>query len=352
MTDTNNYTLGMLAEHIGAQLQGDARAEIYGLQTLQSAKSGQLSFLANPSYQRYLEGTEATAVILHPDMASAFGGHKLVVSNPYLAYAKLSKLFDKQQAVTAGVHPTAVIDDSAQLGIGVSIGPNACIGRDVCLGAGVVVGANSSVGAGTVIGARSRLYANVSIYHGVSIGDDVTLHSGCVIGADGFGNAHEVVDGEFRWVKIHQLGGVRIGDRVEVGAGATIDRGALDDTVIEDGVILDNHVMIGHNVKVGRNTAMAAKSGIAGSTEVGENCIIAGGVGIDGHLKIAGGTKFTAMMLVTKSITEADSYSSGTGMQRTKIWRKNAVRFSQLDKIVGRISLLEKTIAKLLPKGE
>jgi len=352
MTDTNNYTLGELAEHLGAQLEGDASTEIIGLHTLSSAKAGQLSFLANPNYQRFLEETEAAAVILHPDMAPLFSGPKLLVNDPYLAYAKLSKLFDGQRDLVAGIHPTAVVDDSAQLGLGVSIGPNACIGQGVCLGDGVMIGANSSVGANTVIGARSRLYANVSVYHGVIIGDEVTLHSGSVIGADGFGNAHELVDGQFRWVKIHQLGGVRIGNCVEVGAATTIDRGALDDTIIEDGVIIDNHVMIAHNVKVGRNTAMAGKSSIAGSTEVGAHCIIAGGVGIAGHLKIADGTKFTAMTLVTKSITEADSYSSGTGMQRTKLWRKNAVRFGQLDKVVGRLSLLEKAMAKLLPKGE
>jgi len=352
MTYTNNYTLAELAEHIGAQLQGDADTEINGLHTLQDAKAGQLSFLANPSYQRYLETTEATAVILHPDMAPAFGGNKLVIDDPYLAYAKLSKLFDSAPDGMGGIHPSAVVDESAQLGEGVSIGPNAFVERDVRLGDGVVIGANSCVGAESVIGQRTRLFSNVSVYHGVTIGDDVRLHSGSVIGADGFGNAHEVVDGQFSWVKIHQLGGVRIGNRVEVGACTTIDRGALGDTIIEDGVILDNYVMIGHNVKVGRNTAMAARSGIAGSTEVGERCIIAGGVGIAGHLSIVADTTITAMSIVTKSIKEAGSYSSGTGTQPTASWRKNAVRYSQLDKLVGRLSKLEKTMVKLLPKDK
>ena len=351
MTDKMTYTLAELAERLDAQLQGDGSICIHGLQTLQRAQTGQLGFLANPSYKKHLATTKAAAVILHPDMAEYYSGNKLLAANPYLAYAKLSQLFDSAGGMAAGVHPTAVVEPSATLGKGVCIGANAYIGPDVSLADGVLIGANSTVGANTVIGARSRLHANVSVYHGVSIGEDVILHSTCVIGADGFGNAHEVVDGEFSWVKIHQLGGVRIGNRVEIGASTTIDRGALDDTVIEDGAIIDNHVMIGHNVKVGRNTAMAGTSSIAGSTEIGANCIIAGGVGIAGHLKIADGTHFSATTLVTKSITEAGSYSSGTVMQPTKDWRRNVVRFGQLDKLAVRLISLEKAFSKLTSKN-
>ena len=206
------------------------------------------------------------------------------------------------------------------------------------MGDNVVIGAGCAIGNDTVIGSATRLYANVTLYHGVTIGSETILHSGCVIGADGFGFA-PTSDG---WVKIHQLGGVIIGDRVEIGACSTVDRGALDDTVIADGVIIDNQVQIAHNVRVGENTAIAGCTGIAGSTVIGRNCTIAGAVCIAGHLTIADGVHISAVTFINKSISEAGSYSSGTLAAPTSVWKRNAIRFGQLDRMASRLTAVEK----------
>lgn len=333
-----HYRLQDLASFLGADLVGDPDCEISGLNTLQDATAGQLAFLANPVYQKYLASTKASAVIIHPKQADAYSGNKLIIGNPYLAYAKLTERFAPQLAQDTGVHATASIDPSAQVAADAIIGANAIIDAGAQIGAGVVIGAGSYVGTDSVIGEGTRLYANVSVYHGVSIGKNGIFHSGSVIGADGFGFA----PGEQGWVKIHQLGGVVIGDNVEVGAGTTIDRGALDDTVIGRGVILDNQVQIAHNVRLGENTAIAGCVAVAGSTHIGKNCTIGGKAGIIGHLQIADNVHVTAMSLVTKSITESGSYSSGTGIDKTEKWRKNAARFAQLDKLARRLAKLEK----------
>ncbi|BFM15289.1 UDP-3-O-(3-hydroxymyristoyl)glucosamine N-acyltransferase [Maricurvus nonylphenolicus] len=333
-----HYRLQDLASFLDADLVGDPECEISGLNTLQDATIGQLAFLANPVYQKYLATTKASAVIIHPKQADAYSGNKLIIGNPYLAYARLTERFAPQLAQDAGVHATASVDPSAEIAANAVIGANAVVDAGAHIGAGVVVGAGSYVGADSIIGEGTRLYANVSVYHGVSIGKNGIFHSGSVIGADGFGFAPS----DQGWVKIHQLGGVVIGDNVEVGAGTTIDRGALDDTVIADGVILDNQVQIAHNVRLGENTAIAGCVAVAGSTHIGKNCTIGGKAGIIGHLQITDNVHVTAMSLVTKSITESGSYSSGTGVDKTEKWRKNAARFAQLDKLARRLAKLEK----------
>lgn len=196
------------------------------------------------------------------------------------------------------------------------------------------------VGANSNVGARTRICANATIYHGISIGADCVFHSGCVIGADGFGFSPSPEG----WVKIHQLGGVIIGNKVEIGANTTIDRGALDDTFIDDGVIIDNLVQIGHNVRLGKNTAIAAHTAIAGSTQIGNNCTIAGAVAIAGHLTLADKVHITGMSMVSSSISEAGSYSSGVPLGPTKEWRKNAARFRQLDNLANRIIKLARRV--------
>ncbi len=265
-------------------------------------------------------------------------GNKLIVDNPYLSYALLTALFDPAPSVAVGVHESAVIDASAELGSDVCIGANVTIGAGVSIASGTQIGSGCQIGDHCQIGENSCLQANVTLYHGVSVGNRVTLHSGCVIGADGFGFAPSA-DG---WVKIHQIGGVVIGDDVEIGACTTVDRGALDDTVIGRGVIIDNQVQIAHNVQIGENTAIAGCTGIAGSTQIGRNCTIAGAVSIVGHLTIADGVHISVNTLVNKSITQAGSYSSGTVASATKVWRRNAVRFGQLDQMAQRLSELEK----------
>ena len=334
------YSLADLAQHIEAELVGDPDYQITTFASLQNAGAEHISFVASPAYHKYLSSTKAGALILHPDQRNDYAGNKLLIANPYLGYARLTALFDQSRTVQQGIHPTAVIADSAVIGRRVTIGPNVVIGAGASLGEGVVLGAGVVIGEDTQIGRDTRLMANVTVYHGITIGAECIIHSGAVIGADGFGFAPNGKD----WVKIHQLGSVIIGNRVEIGACSTIDRGALGNTILADGVIIDNLVHIAHNVQIGKNTAMAATSAIAGSTIVGENCTFSGGVGVVGHINIADNSHFTGMTMVSASISEPGSYSSGTPMAATKDWRKNAVRFRQLDSIATRLSRLEKTM--------
>lgn len=334
---TPTYTLAELATWLGADFEGDGNCPLTGLATLQSARAGQLSFIANPIYRKYLDQTRASAVIIRPDLAEAYAGNKLLAENPYEAYARLTERFSDRPEVPEGCHPSAVIDEGCQLAPDVRIGPHVTLGRDVVLAQGVEIGAGVSIGDGCYLGAGTRVCPRAVLYHGVRVGARCLIHSGAVIGADGFGFAPTASG----WLKIHQLGGVVIGDDVEIGAGTTVDRGALDDTRIDNGVKIDNQVQIAHNVQIGRNTAIAGQAGIAGSTAVGENCTIAGGVGIVGHLTIADGVHITAMSLVTNSLQEAGSYSSGTPLTPTREWRRNAVRFKQLNEMAMRLKKLD-----------
>ena len=333
-----SHTLGALAEFLSAELVGDETCLISGIATLAEAQSSQLSFLANNHYLKFLTTTQAGAVILHPDVAADFHGNKLLHPKPYLAYAKLTALFADKPRVAEGVHPSAVVSDRADIHADASIGPHCVVEAGASIAAGAQLGAGSFVGENSQIGQNTVLCANVSIYHGVTVGAECLIHSQVVIGSDGFGFAP---DGK-GWVKIHQLGGVVIGDRVELGAGTTVDRGALDDTCLSDGVIVDNQVQIAHNVRIGANTAIAAGCAIAGSAIIGSGCTIAGMVGIVGHLTIVDGVHVTAKTLVTKSISKAGSYSSGTPMDESANWRKNAVRYGQLNTLAARVKSLEK----------
>ncbi|RUR39555.1 UDP-3-O-(3-hydroxymyristoyl)glucosamine N-acyltransferase [Vreelandella populi] len=335
----NHLTLADIARHLGVTFEGDAEQPIRGLATLKEAKPDQVAFLANRAYLKDLATTQAAAVLLHPEHGKHCPVPRLETNNPYLGYAKLSQLFDPLPARDKpGIHPTAVVADNVALGKDVSIQAHAVVEEGVTLGDYVVVGAGSVVGADSVIGERTRLHANVTVCHGVVIGKRVILQSGCVIGGDGFGFAH---DGE-GWHKIAQLGGVVLGDDVEVGSCSSIDRGALGDTVIGDDVKIDSQVQIAHNVTIGAHSALAGCVGIAGSTKVGKHCMLGGGVGLSGHLTICDGVQVTGMSLVTNSIHKPGVYSSGTGAMGNTQWRKNAVRFKQLDDIAKRLSRLEK----------
>ena len=230
----------------------------------------------------------------------------------------------------ADVHPTA------------SIGPFVAIESGVVIGAGSSIGSHSSIGEGSQIGEGCQIAASVQIYHGVRIGDRVVLHSGVVIGSDGFGFAND----KGVWVKIPQIGGVEIGDDVEIGANTTVDRGALENTVIGNGVKMDNQIQVAHNVQIGDHTAIAGCVGIAGSAKIGRYCGIGGGAGILGHLEITDGVQVTAMSLVTKSIKDPGIYSSGTSVEPSKLWHKNYARFRQLDEMARRIKALEQRLEK------
>ncbi|QQD24633.1 UDP-3-O-(3-hydroxymyristoyl)glucosamine N-acyltransferase [Venatoribacter cucullus] len=332
-------SLGELAQHLGAELRGDAGIMIRGVATLQDAGAGMVSFLANPSYRSQLAGSAASAVIVAADVADEAPCATLVVKNPYLSFALVTQLFDNRPQPRAGIHASAVIAASARLGNNVSIGPNVVIGEHCELGDGCEIGANTVISDHCVLGAGCILRANVTLYHDVVLGERVQIHSGTVIGADGFGFAPD----KGRWHKIAQLGGVRIGNDVEIGANTCIDRGALGNTEIGDNVILDNLIQIAHNVKVGDGTAMAACTGIAGSTSIGKHCTLGGNAGVAGHLDIADGVHIAGKALISKSITEAGAYSSATPQMPMQEWRRNAVRFRQLDDMAKRLQKLEKS---------
>lgn len=332
------YTLAELAEHLGVSFAGDPDCRLHNLATLQGAREGHLSFIANPAYKKHLETTRASAVIIAPALADAFSGNKLLADNPYVAYARLTVLFDQRSVPVSGVHESAVVGPDCEIAADASVGPLAILGANVHIGAGAIIGAGASIGDGCVIGPGTRIEAKAVLYHNVRIGANGVIHSGAIIGADGFGFAPQSEG----WLKIHQLGGVVMGDNVEIGACTTVDRGALDDTWIGDGVKIDNLVQIAHNCRIGKNTAIAGQSGIAGSTTVGENCTLAGQVGVVGHVTLADNVHITGMSLVSGSITEPGSYSSPTPLSPTKEWRKNAVRFRQLNELANRVKRLEK----------
>lgn len=341
------FTLAQLAERLGATWRGAADKAISGLATLQEAGPDQLSFLANPQYRKYLPGCRAGAVLLTAADAEHYSGDALVVANPYLAYAQLSHLFDRKPQAVAGVHASAWVADDAQVDASASIGAYAVIEAGAQIAAGVTIGAHCVIGARSVVGEGGWLAPRVTLYHDVRIGKRVVIQSGAVIGGEGFGFANE----KGVWQKIAQIGGVVIGDDVEIGANTTIDRGALADTLIGNGVKLDNQIMIAHNVQIGDNTAMAGCAGISGSTKIGKNCMIAGGVGMVGHIEVCDGVFVTGMTMVTRSITEPGSYSSGTAMQPAGEWRKSAARIRQLDDMARRLQQLEKQLAAVTSSG-
>ena len=330
-------TLGELAHHIGAELNGDAGIEITGVQTLMNAQVGQVSFLANATYRSQLADTKASAVIVSQDVAADAPTATLVMANPYLGFALATQLFDNRIKPSGKIHTSASIADTAKIGANVTIGANAVIGEHCIIGDNCEIGAGTVIDGHSILGKNCILRANVTLYHDVVLGENVQVHSGTVIGGDGFGFAPD----KGKWHKIAQLGGVRIGDNVEIGSNSCIDRGALGNTIIESNVILDNLVQIGHNVKIGEGSAIAGSSGIAGSTVVGKNCIIGGAVGIAGHLNITDGVHLTGMSMITNSISEPGVYSSGIPSMPSKEWRRSAVRFKQLDSIVKRLKALE-----------
>ena len=347
MADTC-LTLSQLAEALGARLVGDGSRRITGLATLADAGPGQLSFLANVQYRKLLASTRAEAVLLRESDAEGFVGNALVVTDPYLAYARLSHRFDPKPCPAAGVHPSALVAENARVHPEASVGPYVVIEAEAEIGAGVTLGAHCHVGARSRIGAGGWLAPRVTIYHDVRIGERVVIQSGAVIGSEGFGFANEAG----RWQKIAQIGGVTIGDDVEIGANTTIDRGALADTVIGNGVKLDNQIQIAHNVQVGDHTAMAACVGISGSTRIGRHCMIAGGVGMVGHIEVCDNVFVSGMTMVTRSITEPGAYSSGTAMQPAAEWKKSAARIRQLDALVKRVQQMEKQLAAVTPAAQ
>lgn len=333
------YTLAQIAARLGGRVLGDEGVEIAQVATLEQADSGKISFLANSKYRGKLAATGAGAVILSDADADATDLPRIVSSNPYAYFAKVSALLNPYSAVPCGVHPAAIVGKGAKIDPSASIAAMATIGAGVEIGAHSVIGEGCFIGDNVQIGANVRLYPRVVVYHDCVLGDNLIAHSGAVIGADGFGFAME----EGCWIKIPQIGRVVIGKDVEIGANTTIDRGALDDTVIEEGVKLDNQIQIAHNVKIGAHTAIAGCVGIAGSTTIGKRCQIGGSAGILGHLQIADDVVIASFTLIGKSIHEAGSYAAIFPFGKTEDWRKNAVHLRHLDEMNRRIKRLEQS---------
>ncbi len=317
-------TLATIVEALGGTLHGAPQLEITGLAPLESAGSGDIAFLSNAKYQSQLRGSHAACVIVGPSMEAVarLRGACIVSSNPYLYFAKLTQLWRRRKGAAQGgfIHPSAVVDAEAQ------VHPSARVGA-LCV-----------IERGAVIGADSVLYSRVTVGEDCQLGARCIVHPGVVIGADGFGFAP---DGE-RWEKIEQLGAVRIGNDVEIGANTCIDRGALQDTVIEDGVKLDNLIQIGHNVHVGRNTAMAGCVGVAGSASIGANCTLGGGAIVLGHLRLADQVHISAATVVSKSITKPGNYTGIFPLDENANWERNAATLKQLHALRDRIKTIEK----------
>ena len=326
-----------------AVISGSPERMITGLASLSNAKSSHLSFLANSQYRAQLQTTAAGAMLITGADRDAFNGDAIVVSDPYFAFAELTHLFDPFAEVERGIHSTAVISKRAVIGNNVSIGAFVVVEDDASVGDGTVLISSIHIGREAVIGADCWIGHGATIHHGCRLGDRVRIHAGAVIGAEGFGFAPF----KGRWHRIVQLGRVIIGDDVRIGANTTIDRGALDDTIIAEGVIIDNQVQIAHNVNIGAHTAIAATTAIAGSTKIGAHCIIGGLAGIAGHLEIVDRVQITAMSMITRSIRESGSYSSGSAFEKTTDWRKSAVRVRHLGETAAQIKELQLALKRL-----
>jgi UDP-3-O-[3-hydroxymyristoyl] glucosamine N-acyltransferase len=334
-----------LAGEFDARLVGSPDVLIQRLAPLESAGPAELSFLSHVKYQGKLTQSSAACVVVGPqaEHAAALRGACIVVGDPYLYFARITQLWKKhhQLAEAAAIHPGALIDPSAQLAPGVSVGAFACIGADAVLEAGVRVGEHGVIGRGVSIGAGTRLAARVTVADGCTIGARCIVHPGAVIGADGFGFAPH--DGA--WEKIEQLGAVRVGNDVEIGANTCIDRGALQDTVIEDGVKLDNLIQIGHNVHIGRHSALAGCVGVAGSATIGAHCTVGGGAVVLGHLSLADHVHVSAASVVTRSIRKPGHYTGLFPIDDNASWEKNAATLKQLHGLRERLKVMEQTTA-------
>ncbi len=334
------FTASDIARELGLVLVGDGSVEVTSVGELKLAQPGDLAFLYQPSYVPHLDSTHASVVILKTEYAEQCPVTAIIADDPYLAYAKASQLLFPRKTGTGVVHLTAVVGAGSKVSASADIGSHASIGKNVSIGDGVMIGANCVVGDGCKIQAWTELRPGVTVLEGVQIGAGCLLHSGSVIGADGFGFANE----RGVWQKIPQVGSVRIGNNVEIGANTTIDRGAVTDTVIEDGVKLDNQIQLGHNVHVGENTIMACCVKVAGSTRIGKYCMIAGGVGMVGHITVADNVTITATTMITKSIEKQGSYSSGIPFESTSKWRRMVSRFRHLDDLFKRVKEIERKI--------
>jgi UDP-3-O-[3-hydroxymyristoyl] glucosamine N-acyltransferase len=312
-------TLGEIAARLGGRVEGDPQTTIRQVGSLENAQSGEIAFLANPRYKGKLAATRAGAVILSEENEKLSALPRILCDNPYAYFARLSQILNPMTRQPPGVHPSATVAPGAKLGAGVSVGP------------GCVIGEGASIGEG------SCLYPNVVIYPDCAIGRRVIVHSGAIIGADGFGIASE----GGQWIKIPQIGRVTIGDDVEIGANTTIDRGAIDDTVIEDGVKLDNQIQVGHNVRIGAHAALAGCVAVAGSANIGRRCTIGAAAVILGHLELADDVHVSAGTVVSRSISRPGTYTGMYPFDENSSWVRNTAVVRQLATLLDRVRALE-----------
>ena len=338
-------SLHEIAALLGGDVLGESQTRVIQVAALASAQAGQISFLTSPKYRAQLVATRASAVIIAPAFADATALPRIVTANPYAYYARVTALLNPAALPAACIHASACVNSS--IPASASIGAGVAIGQNVLIGEKVVIHPGCAIADGVTIGDGSMLYPNVVIYSGCRLGRNVIIHSGAVIGADGFGFAPE----NGAWVKIPQIGAVRIGDDVEIGANTSIDRGALDDTVIGDGCKLDNQIQIGHNCVIGACTVIAGCVGIAGSAKIGRGCQIGGAAMILGHLEIADGTIISPGSMVMKSITKPGKYTALFPLEEHERWLHNAAQVRHLARMAERVSKLEKMLEELTKKG-
>ncbi|MCX5467428.1 UDP-3-O-(3-hydroxymyristoyl)glucosamine N-acyltransferase [Acinetobacter nematophilus] len=324
---SNQFHLDELAQLVQGELIGQPKLLLSGLASLEQAQSNHIAFVNGDKYLAEAQNSKAGALIVTAALKEQLANHQnfIVVANPYLAFAMLTHQFEIK-VMKRGIESTAQISPSAIIADDAYIGHYVVIGEDCVIGSNTIIQSNTRIDDGVEIGKDSFIDSQVTLTGQTKIADRVRIHANTVIGSEGFGFAPY----QGKWNRIAQLGSVRIGNDVRIGSNCSVDRGALDDTIIHDGVIIDNLVQIAHNVQIGENTAIAAKCGIAGSTIIGKNCIFAGAVGVVGHIKIADNVTITGMSMVTKSISEAGSYSSGTGQFETNHWKRTVVRLRQL----------------------
>lgn len=332
-------TLKQLAELTNSITKGDETVGISSVATLQDAISGQISFINNPRYKKYLASCKASAIIISPKLSENYSGNALINPDPYLTFAKVVYAFNKPETPVSNIHPQAVVSKTAKIGKNVNIAANAVIEDHVQIANNVSIGAGCVIGESCVIASDVRLYPNVTLYYDTKIGSRTIIHSGVVIGADGFGYAPT---NDKTWYKILQIGNVVIESDVEIGANTTIDRAALGSTIIGKGVKLDDQIQIAHNTKIDEHTVIAGGTLIAGSTTIGKRCQIAGAVAIGGHLQIHDDVIITGRGMVAKSIPKPGVYSSGIPLDENRKWRKNVARFKQLDEMAKALKKLEK----------
>ena len=335
-------TLGDAAETLGLSYRGDPHLTLDRLAPISQAGVGDLSFIAQKKFAKSLVSSQATAVICPEAWVGDFSGAVLFSDDPYADFARATRLFDNRPASSGRVDGSAVISETVQLGANVTIDAGAVIADGARIGDNTWVGPNVWIGDGALIGAGTQLRAGVAIYHGVTIGQDCLIHANTVIGSDGFGFAPTTAG----WEKILQLGSVTVGDRVEIGAGCAIDRGALEDTHIADDVIIDNLVHIAHGVRVGRGSAIAGQVGFAGGTELGERCTVGGQAGFAGHLSISNDVHIGGQGRVSRDVSEAGHYASGTSLMPVREWARNAARYEKLNDMAKRIDALEKLLSE------